>query len=165
MLVNLRACEDYDRECLDILECTRKKEFADDYVPSFLQEHVPKENFDTRNTRGVLRGTVQSSDSCESGSTKDKKGRYVENKSTVCMESSKAGGDARTHSNGDRESIHEEPSKSNKNLSNITEKLLHENKEEPGMVDTPERKVTGIGEGREEERKDRRATTFANISA
>lgn len=150
VLMNLRVCEDYDRECLDILERARRREFVDDYAPSFLQEAGPDESADGRENRSVSRGaSLLGNDACDGRAPKDKKS---EDKCAVSAESSRACESTRalyrgeTHTQGGA-------AKPDRSIGiNTDTREQQEDGEEPGMADAAE---GDAADARDDERKDR----------
>lgn len=157
MLKNLKACEEYDRECLNILECTQKKEFVDDYMPSFLQGSCPEENADSREIRSVSRGgNMLGNDVHDSRGAKDKK---CEDKSAEDVESRRIREYARTPLYCGETYTHGNSAKIDKNTSVNTDSRLRQDggeyDEDPGMEDAAEKDDAANTDARDDERKDR----------
>lgn len=155
MLKNLRICEDYNRECLDILECARKKEFVDDYTPSFLQNASLGDSADGRDNKSVVyRGENVLGNDVYDG--RGSKGKKSEDKDPEGAESIMACEYARTLCDGDTYT-HEDSEKINKSTSINTDPSLHRNNRDNGDEVNTAGAVENdtAADARGDERKDR----------
>lgn len=147
MLLNLRACEDYDRECLDILEHSRKGDFVDDYVPSFLQDNCTEEGADARGDQHA--GAVLSGDG---GRHRDVR---ADDRSAVRLEGA---GTAEDRGGRERADTHEEVGRDSRSQGRAAAGPQHgdgECGEASEANDVPGRHDAGAAEGRDDERRDR----------